>query len=196
MTAGDRQLVRDAIAAYFGGNLQTEDAGIYFQGGPLSAYGLGTAFPYLIKKGAPDAYYTAGQPEGNNWGAVLTVALGRQDVIREAMGGKTSGWRQRHYLARCSLDVLSYEPHLETAEAGTDDLIDAFLALIYADRTLGTTSSLYPTGRLITQAGEDGPNGTVRGIEIGEATWEVEDDRGKGRGGLEISFDVMTMIAA
>lgn len=200
MTAGDRQLVRDAIAAYFGGNLQTEDAGIYFQGGPLSAYGLGTAYPYKIKGGAPDPYYTAGQPEGNNWGAVLTVALGRQNIVREAMGGKTSGWRQRHYEARLSLDVLSYEPHLETAEAGTDDLIDALLGLIYADRTLGTTGGIYNTlanGRLIQQAGEDGPNGTLRGIEIGEADWETVDaERGKGRGGVAISFDVMTVIAA
>ena len=62
--AGDRQLVREAVAAYFGGTLQTADAGIYFQGGPLSAAGLGTAFPYKIKRGAPDSYYTLGEADG------------------------------------------------------------------------------------------------------------------------------------
>lgn len=198
MSAGDRRLVREAIAAYFGGLENTQDAGIYYQGGPLAILGLGTAYPYLVK-GAPDEHYTAGEASGFGWGTVLTVALGEQRIIREAMGGKTSGWRQRHYLARCLLDTISYEAHLETAEAGVDDLIDALLAMIYADRTLGTTGGIYDSianGRLIQQAGEDGPNGTVRGIGIGEAEWTVGGDRGKGRGGVAITFDVMTVIAA
>jgi len=192
MSAGDRQLVREAVAAYFGGAKSTADGGNYYQGGPLSAAGLGTAYPYLIKGGAPDEYYTQGVAAGTGWGAVLSVRVGTQRIIRSSYGGPTSGWRERHYTVTCALDVISYEPHLETAEAGLDDLTDALLGLIYADRTLGTTSNAYPTGRLITQAGEG-----REGITIGEPLdWTVEADRGRGRGGLEIIFDVMTMIAA
>lgn len=191
MTAGDRQLVREAVAAYFGGALETEDAGIYFQGGPLTASGLGTAYPYKIKKGAPDQYYTAGQPAGTAWGAVLTVSLGQARIDRMAMGGPVSGWRARHYQVACALDVISYEPHLETTEAGVDNLVDQFLGLIYADRTLGTTSNTYPTGRLITEAGEG-----RTGITVGAADWQVETDRGRGEGGLLIEFEALTMVEA
>lgn len=191
MTAGDRRLVREAVAAYFGGSQQTADAGIYYQGGPLASAGLGTAYPYLIKGGAPDAYYTVGEPAGTGWGAVLTVRLGSQRITREAMGGQTSGWRQRRYQAICNLEVISYLPHTETAEAAFDDLVDAFVGLIYADRTLGTTSNTYPTGRLITQAGE-----SPRGIDIGDMEWQVDPDRGRSEGGLSIQFDCDTFIAA
>lgn len=190
MTAGDRRLVREAVASYFGGTENTADAGIYYQDGPLTSAGLGTAYPYLIK-GAPDQYYTLGQPAGTGWGAVLTVSLAGQKITRAAMGGQTSGWRMRRYTVRCALGVISYEPHLETAEAATDDLVDAFIALIYADRTLGTTSNAYPTGRLITQAGE-----APAGIEVSAPDWQVDEERGRGEGGLAITFDCDTFIAA
>lgn len=194
MTAGDRRLVRQAVAAYFGGQLQTTDAGIYYQGGPLSSLGLGTAYPYKIKQGAPDVYYTLGEQPGTGWGAVLTVSLATERITRLAEGGKTSGWRARHYTTVCSFDVISYEPHLETAEAAFDDLVDAFLGLIYADRTLGTTGGIYDSianGRLIQQAGE-----WTTGIDVGAPVWIVEGDRGRGEGGLDITFDCLTMIAA
>lgn len=191
--SGDRQLVREAVAAYFGGTKSTADGGNYYQSGPLASSGLGTAYPYLVK-GAPDAYYTQGVAAGSGWGAVMSVRIGTTRIIRSSYGGATSGWRERHYTVTCALDVISYEPHLETAEAGLDDLVDALLALIYADRTLGTTSAtLYPaTGRLITQAGEGREGITVSAPQ----DWTVDDDRGRGRGGLEISFDALTMIAA
>lgn len=191
MTAGDRRLVRQAVAGYFGGAQSAEDGGIYFQGGPLAALGLGTAFPYLVKGSAPDSFYTAGAAAGFGWGAALTVSLGPERIMRSAWGGPVSGWRKRMYETRCSFDVISYEPHLEQAEAGLDDLVDAFLGLIYADRTLGTTSPDYPTGRLITQAGED-----PAGITVGPAEWEADPDRGEGRGGLMVTFDSLTMVQA
>lgn len=190
--AGDRQLVREAVAAYFGGTQSTADGGIYYQNGPLSSAGLGTAYPYLVKGGAPDSYYTLGEPDGTGWGAVLTVRLRPERITRSAYGGATSGWRERHYTTVCDLDVISYEPHLETAEAGLDDLIDALLGLIYADRTLGTTNNAYPTGRLITQAGEGREGITVGALD----DWTVDPDRGRGRGGTEITFDVLTMVEA
>lgn len=191
MTAGDRQLVREAVAAYFGGTLQTSDAGIYYQGGSLSSAGLGTAFPYKIKKGAPDVYYTLGEADGTGWGCVLTVNLGPVRNIRDAYGGATSGWRARTYTVTCGLDVISYLPHLETTEAAFDDLVNGLDGLIYADRTLGTTSSNYPTGRLITQAGEG-----RTGIVHGDPVWTVEGDRGRGEGGMDYTFDVLTMVEA
>jgi hypothetical protein len=191
--AGDRQLVRNAVAAYFGGTLQTADAGVYYQGGPLAASGLGTAFPYVIKGGAPDSYYTLGEADGTGWGAVLTVRLGRVENTRDSYGGATSGWRKRIYPVTCSLDVISYADHLEQAEAPLDDLLNDMDALIYADRTLGTTSSAYAAqgGRLIIEAGE-GRSGIVHG----EAEWSTEADRGRGRGGIDYTFDVLTMVAA
>jgi hypothetical protein len=199
MTAGDRRLVREAVASYFGGTLQTADAGIYYQGGPLTSAGLGTAYPYLIK-GAPDQFYTLGESAGTGWGAILTVRLGQTLISRRkekggAMGGATSGFRGRWYTTVCSLQVISYLPHLETAEAAFDDLLDAFLGLIYADRTLGATNAgLYPNppyfgNRLIMQAGE--PD-----ISLGKPDWQVETDRGRAEGGIDITFDVLTMVAA
>jgi hypothetical protein len=191
--SGDRQLVRRAVAAYFGGTLQTADAGVYYQGGPLASSGLGTAFPYLIKGGAPDTYYTLGEPDGTSWGAVLTVHLGRVANTRDSYGGAVSGWRKRLYTVVCSLDVISYAEHLEGAEAPLDDLANDMDALIYADRTLGTTSATYAAqgGRLIIEAGE-GRNG----IEHGEPEWTTEADRGRGRGGMNYTFDVLTMVSA
>lgn len=190
--AGDRQLVRRAVAAYFGGTLQTADAGVYYQGGPLAAQGLGTAFPYLIKGGAPDVYYTLGETPGTGWGAVLTVGLGVV-TLRDSYGGATSGWRKRRYRITCSLDVISYAEHLEGAEAPLDDLLNAMDALIYADRTLGTTSPVYAAqgGRLIIEAGEK-PFGIVHGAP----EWSVEPDRGRGRGGIGYEFEAFTMVAA
>lgn len=190
--AGDRQLVRRAVAAYFGGSLVTVDQGICYQGGPLASAGLGTTFPYLVKGGAPDTYYTLGEAPGAGWGAVLTVALGVV-TLRDSYGGATSGWRARRYRITCSLDVISYAEHLEEAEAPLDDLLNSMDALIYADRTLGTTSAAYAAqgGRLIIQAGEK-PYGIVHGAP----QWSVEGDRGRGRGGIDYEFEVLTMVAA
>jgi hypothetical protein len=189
--AGDRQLVREAVAAYFGGTLVTADAGICYQGGPLVSAGLGTSFPYKVKESAPDQYYTQGMAAGVAFGAVLTVRLGPARIKREGMGGATSGWRGRRYTTICDFEFLSEQPHLEQAELALDNLIDAFLGLIYADRTLGTTNVIYPTGRLITQAGE-GP----AGIDIGEPGEFVVIERGAAKGGIAVTFECLTMIAA
>lgn len=193
--AGDRQLVREAVAAYFGGTLITADAGICYQGGPLTGAGLGTAYPYKIKGGAPDQYYTAGMAAGTAWGAVMTVTIGREAILRTSLGGPVSGWRARHYLTRCSFEAISYLPHLETAEVALDNLVDAWLTLLYADRTLGTTSAEYASGRLITQAGEAGK--VASGLDISDPDeWQVSADRGKAIGGLAITFECLTMVEA
>jgi hypothetical protein len=193
--AGDRQLVREAIAAYFGGSLETTDAGKYYQGGPLASQGLGSAWPFP-PKGVPDTLFTQGVPDGFAWGAVLYVQSPERLTTRRpdgAMGGPTSGWRGRHYTITCELMAISYEPHVETAEAGFDDLLDALEGLIYADRTLGTTSSAYPTGRLITQAGE-GPEGIRTSPEPFAPL--TTDERGKYGGYGTLTFQALTMVQA
>lgn len=196
--AGDRQLVREAIAAYFGGTLQTADAGIYYQNGPLTAFGLGTAFPYKVKEGAPDGFYTEGMDSGVQWGAVLTVGLQPVTIRRKAIAGKVSGFRMRRYMAVLSYEVLSWAPHLETAEQGLDNLIDASISLLYADRTLGSTNALlYPNppyfgNRLIEQAGE-GPDAV---LDTGEPEFTVDADRGKAKGGITLTFNVDNWVQA
>lgn len=196
--SGDRQLVREAIAAYFGGTLQTADAGVYYQNGPLTSAGLGTAFPYKVKGGAPDQFYTEGMEAGAQWGAVLTVGLSPVTIRRKAIAGKVSGFRMRRYMAVCSIEVLSRAPHLETAEQGLDNLVDALIGLIYADRTLGSTNpALYPNppyfgNRLIEQAGE-GPDCV---LDTGEPEFTVDADRGEAKGGITVTFNVDNFVMA
>lgn len=193
MTAGDRQLVREAIAAYFGGSLVTADDGICYQGGPLTSSGLSSAYPY-VPKGVPDSYFTQGQAAGVMWGAVMGVTVPDRAVKRAAMAGQTSGWRARTYSVRLELWVISEEPHIETAEAGLDNLIDAIYGLVFADRTLGTTNAvLYPaTGRLITQAGE-GPSGMTDHADDMVIT---DKERGRAAGHAVITLDALTMVMA
>lgn len=195
---GDRQLVREAIASYFGGTLQTADAGIYYQGGSLSGLGLGTAYPYKVK-GAPDTAYTINQASGVSWGAVLTVNLQPVTIRRQALGGKVSGFRMRRYMTVCNIEVLSYEPHLETAEQGLDNLVDGLIDLIYADRTLGSTNAaLYPNppyfgNRLIEQAAE-GPDAV---LDISESEFTViGGTRGEARGGISVTFNADNWVMA
>jgi hypothetical protein len=194
MTALDRQNVRQAIAAYFGGAQTVDDAGIYYQGGPLTVYGLGTAAPYLVKGSAPDQWFTAGQAPGGGFGAVMTVHLDSQPTTRIAIGGPVSGWRQKRFRVRCSFEVISYDLHLETAEAALDTLMGQWEALLYQDRTLGTTGQ-YPNppyfgGRLIQEAGER-PYGYV--ISSSDS-WFPSGDRGKAYGGIDITFDAVTVV--
>lgn len=195
--AGDRNLVRNAIAAYFGGTLVTADAGICYQGGPLVSAGLGTAYPYVVK-GVPDSYFFTGMPAGVGWGAVMGIRRLERQTSRIATGGPVSGWRQRVYTIDLELIAVSQERHVETAEQDLDDLIEQIHALIYADRTLGTTNAvLYPaTGRLITQAGEGhyGIRDTTDGFAPLAGAKGDADARGRYAGEATVSFEVLTMV--
>ncbi len=164
-----RQLLKRAIASYFGGTEQTaaEGLGIYYQGGPLAAQGLITAFPYQAK-GIPDSFYFTTQ--GTAAGCVMTIQLPLDRITRQALGGPVSGWRDVETPVICHLWMQSHYPHMEQAETFMDDLIEAFTELIYADRTLGTTNAglypnpPYPNNRLIEEAGEK-PFGIRRVME-------------------------------
>jgi hypothetical protein len=199
MMAGERQQVREAIAAYFGGSLVTADAGICYQGGPLASYGLTTCYAYT-PKGIPDPYFF-GAPGSEQAGRGFGMILGIGAMVREtgggarirSWGGPTSGWRQRDYTITCEIEMQSQLPHIEAAGAALDDLIDQLHGLIYADRTLGTTNAgLYPiNGRLIQQAGEK-PFGirdeTTPMVPMGT------DERGRYWGSGRLMFVANTMV--
>lgn len=195
--AGNRQQVCNAIAAYFGGNeVTTSEGGSYFQGGPLASAGLGTAFPYPVKAPVAEQFFTAGAGAGFGWGVALTVRLGDgQYVTRKAMAGPTGGWRLRRYMVSCGLEFRSWQPHAEVSFAGLDDLVDGLFDLLYADRTLGTSTNdvdrYPPNGRLITQAGEMPDGVKVTPLEIESIT-----ERGKATGGLSFTFAADTFVMA
>ena len=193
---GNRRQLCNAIAAYFGGTeVDTPEGGVYYQGGPLAAAGLGTAFPYPVKS-APEEAFTAGTEAGFGWGVALTVRLGEgQFVTRKAMAGATGGWRLRRYMVSCGLEFRSWQPHIEVSLAGLDDLVDGLFGLVYADRTLGTTTNdvaqYPPNGRLITQAGE-----MPDGIKVTPLEIESIAERGKATGGLAFTFAADTFVMA
>lgn len=198
VTPGERQMVRRAVAAYFGGSLVTSDAGVCYQGGPLTAFGLGTAYPYSVK-GVPDSYFTAGMPDGQNWGVVMSTTKLTRRNIRDSYGGGTSGWRMRKYAIDCKLELQCELEHIETAGAGLDDLIDQMHALIAADRNLGTKAA-YEAGTsplLIIQAGEGKGGAGGPGITDDTDPLEgIDGQRGRYRGTAVVSFEVLTMVAS
>lgn len=184
--AGERQLVRLAVAAFFGGTLVT-DGEVKYQGGPLMAYGLGTFFPYSVR-GYPDTDYTAGIPAGQNWGAVMSTTRVRRASHLDSYGGPSSGYWERKYAIQCELAWMCELEHIEVAQAGIDDLIDQFHALMYVDRTLGTNGA--PNGVQILQAGAG------KAMVTDETDKPVEVDKVKGRyaGQATVTFEALTMV--
>jgi hypothetical protein len=181
---GDRQLVRNAVAAFFGGTLVT-DGELKYQGGPLVSYGLGTAYPYSVRH-APDTDYTAGMPAGQNWGCVLSTTRVRRVTTLDSYGGPSSGIWLRKYTIACEIALLCEMAHIEVAEAGLDDLIDQAIGLIFADRTLGTSSGA--GGVKILTAGTD------KQAIADETDRLAEVDKVKGRyaGLASITFQALT----
>lgn len=184
---GERQLVRNAVAAYFGGALVGADAGTCYQGGPLTAFGLGTAYPYSVR-GVPDSYFTAGMPAGQNWGCVMSTTRVERTSTRDSYGGRFSGWRAHSYVVTCEIVLICELPHIEVAGAGLDDLIDRVHALIAADRTLGTNGA--PNGVQILQAGE----GRTGIRDVTDKFGEIDHDKGRYAGEATVTFDVLTMV--
>jgi hypothetical protein len=190
MAPGYRQLVKRAVAAYFGGAemVALEGLGIYYSNGPLYSQGLTTAWPYQ-PKGVPDELFfsLAGQAAG----AIMTVELAPNRIIRQALGGPVSGWRDLETPVICHLFMMSTYTHAEQAETFLDDLIEAVTELIYLDRTLGTTNAVlyptYPDGRLIVEAGEKS-----YGISQSMDPADVDEDRGRTLCHGSVRFNVGT----
>lgn len=177
-----RQLLKRALASYWCGTEQvaTEGGGIYYQGGPLSGapYGLQTGFPYKAK-GIPDQFFFG--VAGLSQGTVMTVELGLDRITRQSTGGPTGGWRDVEVPVTLHLWNRGVYQHAEQTETACDDMIEAVIELIYADRTLGTTNAAlypnppWPNNRLIEEAGE-GPFG-IRSM-MGEPDFTGENDLG------------------
>jgi hypothetical protein len=184
--AGERQLVRLAVAAFFGGTLVT-DGEVKYQGGPLVSYGLGTAYPYSVRH-APDTDFYAGMPAGQNWGCILSTTRLKRTSHLDSYGGASSGYWERKYQVTCDLALICELQHIEVAEAGLDDLIDQLHALMYADRTLGTNGA--PNGVQILQAGAG------KGLVTDETDRMEEIDKDKGRyaGKATVTFEALTMV--
>lgn len=185
--AGERQLLRLAVAAYFGGT-QVTDGEVKFQGGPLTAYGLGTAYPYSVRH-APDTDYTQGGAAGRNWGCVMSTTRMQRVTHLDSYAGPTSGFWERKYRVTCEIALICELAHIEVAAAGLDDLIDQVHTLIYADRTLGTNSG--SGGIRIIQAGAG------KGLITDESDRfdEVDKDKGRYAGKATVTFEALTMVS-
>src|SRR5277367_2604433 len=157
MAPGYRQLVKRAIASYFGGAEQValEGLGIYYSNGPLYTQGLTTAWPYQAKRVPDELFYSLA---GQSAGCIMTVQLLENAITRQALGGPVSGWRDIETPVVCHLFMQSTYQHAEQAETFLEDLVESLIELIYLDRTLGTTNPVlyptYPDTRLIVEAGE------------------------------------------
>lgn len=142
-----RESVRRGVAAYFGGPLDPADpAGSIYRPGPLLPHGLATVRAYAGRPRQPDSDFTAGLEPGA-MGARLTVGLTTTTERRVTTGG----WKAIVLQTTLGLEVLGTPPHPEVAQAQVDDLLEAIVALVRADPTLGG---------IVLQAGE-GQRGIV-----------------------------------
>ena len=185
--AGDRQLVRLAVAQFFGGTQVTTDAEVKFQGGPLVSFGLGTAYPYSVTH-MPDSDYTAGAAAGRNYGFVLATTKLTRATKLDSYGGPSSGTWERKYQVTCRIGILAELEHIEVAEAALDDLIDQMHTLIYADRTLGTQGGA--GGVTILTAGTGGITDTT------DVLTAVDQVKGRYTGEADVTFQALTMVTA
>jgi hypothetical protein len=100
-------------------------------------------------------------PSGIATGAVIYIALRRQNEERIALGGAHGGrkWRQYECFLACFLRYTG--PTSEQACADADAFIDGLLEWIEADRTLGTGPAVggETLPGMIFQAGEGGIHG-------------------------------------
>jgi hypothetical protein len=148
-----RQDIRVGIAKYFGGT--TFDAAYQiYRPTPLASFGLAgvrTYVPDVVK--AEDRLI--GLTAGTTMGAAMGVWLGTSTEIRHAIGGLGGGILNRPYDVHLMVWHASVGPLTETTQAHVDDLLEAIVARLRADPTLGMGPGS-PT--VITQAGE-GPAG-------------------------------------
>lgn len=84
-------------------------------------------------------------------GAIGIVHIERQEERRIAIGGATSGVKQRTYDVGLQIIFESVKPHGEDASADLDALLDAVVTRLQSDRTLGGA---------VFQAGEGDVTGT------------------------------------
>lgn len=133
-----RLTVRHAAATYLGGK-------------GLPSVGTIYASPPKLSRGG-DAY--EGLASGVASGSVIYVEVLDSHELREGFGGETSGKKMVTHALRLHLLFRSKARTAQDAMDDHDTLIEALLAALRADRTLGSATGAAP----ILQAGE-GPSG-------------------------------------
>ena len=138
-----RRDVRTGIATYFGGSTYDAVSRIY-RPTPLAAAGLAGVRLYFAKR-VPDSDYTFGLAEGRAMGTLMVLHLPNENETRIAIQGATAGIKRQTYSIELHLYHLAQTQHSEDAQADFDDVLDAIVEHIRADRTLGG---------IVVQAGE------------------------------------------
>ena len=142
-----RAAVRQGIAAYFGGSTYDSVYRIW-RPTPLAASGLAGVRQFFPKRMSDDDY-TYGYNPPRAMGAVMVVHIPYETEKRVAIGGSSGGVAggilRLTYSAELHLYHMGQTQHAEDSEADFDALVEAVVARIQADRTLGG---------IVLQAGE------------------------------------------
>jgi hypothetical protein len=146
VTATSRQIVRTAIAQFFGGTAYDQEARAYRGNGPLLSYGLSSVRAYQPKR-VSDIDYVKAQAAGRGMGAYMVVELPADNEIRRALPAGT-GKKRITYTVVLHIFHLAHQDHAEDAEADVDGLLEEVKAQIRSDVTLGarTTAGIYQAG--------------------------------------------------
>lgn len=130
-----RRDIRTGVAAFFGGDTY-DTAGRIYRPTPLAADGLAGVRPYWTTR-FEDKDFLAGLTEGRGMGAVMSVHIAGDSERRIALGGPTSGFKSRPVQLELWVWHYARTAVIEDAQADMDDLLDAIVARIHGDRTLG-----------------------------------------------------------
>lgn len=145
-----RRDIRTGVAVFFGGATFDAASRIY-RPTPLQADGLAGVRAYWTTR-FEDRDFVATLTAGRDMGAVMSVHIAQESERRIALGGPVGGFKSRPVQLELWVWHYARTPVIEDAQADMDDLLDAIVARIHGDRTLGAT---------VTEAGE-----SQRGITI------------------------------
>lgn len=169
----------DGICRYFGGSY---DATTRTYRTPAVS-GVGVVRRSFAKRDDHADYFNGMQP-GARTGCQMVVTIYRQHEFRIALGGATSGQKQRNFEVELACFIRSRTPHAEDAQDDVYALQDALLAYMRQDRTLGGA---------VFQAGEH-MDGAANGIEINYGQPETKAELTKSY--MSITFTACEIVQA
>lgn len=143
------QTALDGICRYFGGLY--DDTSHTYRSSPIP--GVGVVRRAFAKADDHQDYFT-GQPPGARTGCQMIVTIYRSHEFRVALGGATSGTKQRNFDVELGCFIRSRTPHAEDAQDDVYALQDAIVEYIRLDRTLG--GAVFQAGEHIERAQNDG----------------------------------------
>jgi hypothetical protein len=126
------QTALDGICRYFGGPY---DATTRTYRTP-QVTGIGVVRRAFAKRDEHQDYFL-GMPTATRTGCQMVVTIYHQEEFRIALGGPTSGQKQRNFEVDLACYIRSRTPHAEDAQDDVYALQDAILARMRQDRTLG-----------------------------------------------------------